>query len=53
MPLIAWIAIGLVAWIAFALVAARFCATNTISEERDEEVIDAAARELREDLRDL
>lgn len=52
MPLIAWIGIGLVAWIALALVAARFCATNTISEERDQRVVDAAAEELREDMRD-
>lgn len=52
MPLIAWIAIGLTVWIAFLLAAARFCATNTISEERDQRVVDAAAEELREDMRD-
>jgi hypothetical protein len=40
-----------VGWVALGLLAARFCAMNTISEERDERVIDAAARELHEDMR--
>ena len=50
MPLIAWIGIGLTVWIAFMLAAARFCATNTISEERDQQVADAAVEELRNDM---
>jgi len=37
-------------WIALGLAAAQFCSMNTRSEEHDREVIDAAVRELRDDM---
>lgn len=51
MGVIAWIAAGLAAWVLLGLLVGRFCSMNALSEENDQRVINAAVRELREDMR--
>ena len=51
MDVIVWIAAGFGVWILLGLLVGRFCSMNALSEENDQRVINAAVRELREDMR--